>query len=113
MPAIMPARKRLCSRPKSAVVIRNDGQVNRPMGTFVKSLFMMYLITKDRQKISSMTGTTTTAPKSLAITIAVLVMSSWKTFVLKPWRVPIVPKDQSIFTQRIKTSRPLTIAAPK
>lgn len=111
MPAIMPARKRLCSSPKSTVEMRKDGHVKRPMGTFAKSLFITYLIKKDLQKSSSMIGTTIAAPASLAMTIPVLKLSSWKTFGLKPFGAPSVPKDQSIFTQRRKTSRPVKTEA--
>jgi len=43
----------------------NESHVNFPIGTLSNLGLMIYLITKDLQKSSSNTGTTTAAPNSL------------------------------------------------
>src|SRR5208283_1791384 len=103
----MPASHKLCSSPKRTVTIANELQVNCPIGTFKNSGLITYLIIKERQKSSSMTGTTATAPNRREPMSAYRRQRLPIPDGLYPTGVPKTAKFQVIFIHRIKTARPV------
>ncbi len=101
-PATMPTSQRLCSRPKRMDEMINEGHVNFSIGTSSNLGLIMYRITKDRQKSSSNTGTTTDTPKSLNVIIRYRNKGLSMRKGLNPFDSDRIANPQSILIHRTK-----------